>query len=135
VGARAILGAEWAGAVAEAVSRITGGRLDKVVLARDLEVTTGEALDVRWLLHRLADGEPAVQAGTPLMEIVTEPDLETAEEAFAYLRTLQMILVQRGVSFADMEKGQMRCDVNISLRRNASDPLGAKVELKNLKIN
>ena len=72
------------------------------------------------------------RAGTPLMEIVTEPDLETAEEAFAYLRTLQMILVQGGVSFADMEKGQMRCDVNISLRRNASDPLGAKVELKNL---
>ena len=72
------------------------------------------------------------RAGTPLMEIVTEPDLESAEEAFAYLRSLQMILVQGGVSDADMEKGQMRCDVNISLRRNASDPLGAKVELKNL---
>lgn len=72
------------------------------------------------------------RAGTPLMEIVSEPDLETAEEAFAYLRTLQMILVQGGVSDADMEKGQMRCDVNISLRKNASDPLGDKVELKNL---
>jgi aspartyl-tRNA(Asn)/glutamyl-tRNA(Gln) amidotransferase subunit B len=72
------------------------------------------------------------RAGTPLMEIVSEPDLESAEEAFAYLRTLQMILVQGGVSDADMEKGQMRCDVNISLRKNASDPLGAKVELKNL---
>lgn len=72
------------------------------------------------------------RAGTPLMEIVSEPDLESAEEAFAYLRSLQMILVQGGVSDADMEKGQMRCDVNISLRRNASDPLGAKVELKNL---
>ena len=47
--------AEWAGAVAEAVARITGGRLDKVVLARDLDVTTGEPLDVRWLLHRLAE--------------------------------------------------------------------------------
>jgi len=72
------------------------------------------------------------RAGTPLMEIVSEPDLESGEEAFAYLRTLQMILVQGGVSDADMEKGQMRCDVNISLRRNAGDPLGAKVELKNL---
>jgi aspartyl-tRNA(Asn)/glutamyl-tRNA(Gln) amidotransferase subunit B len=72
------------------------------------------------------------RAGTPLMEIVSEPDLESAEEAFAYLRTLQMILQQGGVSDADMEKGQMRCDVNISLRRNASDPLGAKIELKNL---
>ena len=47
--------AEWAGAVAEAVSRITSGRLDKVVLARDLDVTTGAPLDVRWLLHRLAE--------------------------------------------------------------------------------
>jgi len=47
--------AEWAGAVAEAVARITAGRLDKVVLARDLDVTTGEPLDVRWLLHRLAE--------------------------------------------------------------------------------
>jgi aspartyl-tRNA(Asn)/glutamyl-tRNA(Gln) amidotransferase subunit B len=72
------------------------------------------------------------RAGTPLMEIVSDPDLETADEAFAYLRSLQMILAQGGVSFADMEKGQMRCDVNISLRRNASDPFGAKVELKNL---
>jgi menaquinone-specific isochorismate synthase len=48
--------AEWAGAVAEAVRRITEGRLDKVVLARDLEVTTSGPLDVRWLLHRLAEG-------------------------------------------------------------------------------
>ena len=72
------------------------------------------------------------RAGTPLMEIVTEPDLESAEEAFSYLRSLQMILQQGGVSDADMEKGQLRCDVNISLRKNASDPLGSKVELKNL---
>jgi len=70
--------------------------------------------------------------GTPLMEIVSEPDLESAEEAFAYLRSLQMILQQGGVSDADMEKGQLRCDVNISLRKNAADPLGEKVELKNL---
>ncbi len=72
------------------------------------------------------------RAGTPLMEIVSEPDLESAEEAFAYLRSLQMILQQGGVSDADMEKGQLRCDVNISLREKEEDPLGAKVELKNL---
>jgi aspartyl-tRNA(Asn)/glutamyl-tRNA(Gln) amidotransferase subunit B len=72
------------------------------------------------------------RAGTPLMEIVTEPDLESGEEAFAYLRSLQMILQQGDVADADMEKGQLRCDVNISLRKNESDPLGAKVELKNL---
>lgn len=72
------------------------------------------------------------RAGTPLMEIVSEPDLESGEEAFAYLRSLQMILQQGDVSDADMEKGQLRCDVNISLRKHASDPLGQKVELKNL---
>jgi aspartyl-tRNA(Asn)/glutamyl-tRNA(Gln) amidotransferase subunit B len=72
------------------------------------------------------------RAGTPLMEIVTEPDLDSGEEAFAYLRSLQMILQQGDVADADMEKGQLRCDVNISLRKNAADPLGPKVELKNL---
>jgi aspartyl-tRNA(Asn)/glutamyl-tRNA(Gln) amidotransferase subunit B len=72
------------------------------------------------------------RAGTPLMEIVTEPDLESAEEAFAYLRSLQLILHDCDTSDADLEKGNLRCDVNISLRKNESDPLGAKVELKNL---
>ena len=72
------------------------------------------------------------RAGTPLMEIVTEPDLESAEEAFAYLRSLQLVLHDCDTSDADLEKGNLRCDVNISLRENASDPLGAKVELKNL---
>jgi aspartyl-tRNA(Asn)/glutamyl-tRNA(Gln) amidotransferase subunit B len=72
------------------------------------------------------------RAGTPLMEIVTEPDIESGEEAFAYVRSLQMILQQGGVADADMEKGQLRCDVNISLRKNVGDPLGQKVELKNL---
>jgi aspartyl-tRNA(Asn)/glutamyl-tRNA(Gln) amidotransferase subunit B len=72
------------------------------------------------------------RAGTPLMEIVSEPDLESAEEAVAYLRSLQLILLECASSDADMEKGNLRCDVNISLREKESDPLGAKVELKNL---
>ena len=72
------------------------------------------------------------RAGTPLMEIVTEPDLESAEEAFAYLRSLQLVLQECNTSDADLEKGNLRCDVNISLREKESDPLGAKVELKNL---
>ncbi len=72
------------------------------------------------------------RAGTPLMEIVSEPDLESAEEAVSYLRSLQLILLECASSDADMEKGNLRCDVNISLREKESDPLGAKVELKNL---
>ena len=72
------------------------------------------------------------RAGTPLMELVSEPELETAEEAVAYLTSLRQILVYAGVSDADMEKGQMRCDVNISLRPSGQQELGAKIELKNL---
>ncbi|MEP4079629.1 Asp-tRNA(Asn)/Glu-tRNA(Gln) amidotransferase subunit GatB [Haloferula sp.] len=72
------------------------------------------------------------RAGTPLMEIVSEPDIESSAEAFAYISSLQMILRQGGISDADMEKGQLRCDVNISIRKNESDPLGNRIELKNL---
>ncbi len=72
------------------------------------------------------------RAGTPLMEIVTEPDIETPEEAFAYLKSLQQILIYGGISDADMEKGQLRCDVNVSLRPEGQEELGEKVELKNL---
>lgn len=72
------------------------------------------------------------RAGTPLMEIVSEPDIASAEEAFAYLTSLRQILVYGGVSDADMEKGQMRCDVNISVRPEGQAQLGAKIELKNL---
>lgn len=72
------------------------------------------------------------RAGTPLMEIVSDPDIDTAEEAFAYLNSLRQILLAGGVSDADMEKGQMRCDVNVSIRRHGETELGAKIELKNL---
>jgi aspartyl-tRNA(Asn)/glutamyl-tRNA(Gln) amidotransferase subunit B len=59
-------------------------------------------------------------------------DIASAEEAFAYLTSLRQILVYGGVSDADMEKGQMRCDVNISVRPEGQEQLGAKIELKNL---
>ncbi len=72
------------------------------------------------------------RAGTPLMEIVTEPDIDSAEETFAYLKSLQQILIAGGISDADMDKGQMRCDVNISVRKNPEDELGVKIELKNM---
>jgi aspartyl-tRNA(Asn)/glutamyl-tRNA(Gln) amidotransferase subunit B len=72
------------------------------------------------------------RAGTPLMEIVSEADMSTAEEAFAYLSALKQILVYGGVSDADMEKGQMRCDVNVSIRPRGQKEYGTKCELKNL---
>jgi aspartyl-tRNA(Asn)/glutamyl-tRNA(Gln) amidotransferase subunit B len=72
------------------------------------------------------------RAGTPLMEIVSEADIATPDEAFAYLTTLKRILNYGGVSDADMEKGQMRCDVNISVRPVGRKEFGTKCELKNL---
>ena len=66
------------------------------------------------------------------MEIVSAPDIDTPEEAYAYLKSLQQILNYGDISDADMEKVQMRCDVNISLRPKGQKELGAKVEMKNL---
>jgi aspartyl-tRNA(Asn)/glutamyl-tRNA(Gln) amidotransferase subunit B len=72
------------------------------------------------------------RAGTPLMEIVSEPAIHSAEEAFAYLTALKMIMIYGGISDCDMEKGQMRCDANVSIRPAGATKLGTKVELKNL---
>ena len=72
------------------------------------------------------------RAGTPLMEIVSEADIASPEEAFAYLTTLKLILVYGNISDADMEKGQLRCDVNVSVRPVGQKEFGTKCELKNL---
>ncbi len=72
------------------------------------------------------------RAGTPLMEIVSDPALASAEEAFAYLTSLKQTMIYGGISDCDMEKGQMRCDANVSIRPVGSPKLGTKVELKNL---
>jgi aspartyl-tRNA(Asn)/glutamyl-tRNA(Gln) amidotransferase subunit B len=72
------------------------------------------------------------RAGTPLMEIVTRADIRSPEEAFAFLATLRQILVQGGISDADMEKGQMRCDCNVSVRPEGREQFGTKVEIKNM---
>lgn len=72
------------------------------------------------------------RAGTPLLEIVTEPDLHSGEECFAFLTALRLLLTQAGISDCDMEKGQMRCDANVSVRPTGQDRLGTKVEIKNL---
>lgn len=72
------------------------------------------------------------RAGTPLMEIVSEPEIESPEEAFAYLTALQQILIYGGVSDADMEKGQLRCDCNVSVRPEGTSELGVKIEIKNM---
>jgi len=72
------------------------------------------------------------RAGTPLMEIVTQPEINSPEEAFAFLTALKQILIYGGVSDVDMEKGQLRCDCNVSVRRENQNELGAKIEIKNM---
>jgi aspartyl-tRNA(Asn)/glutamyl-tRNA(Gln) amidotransferase subunit B len=72
------------------------------------------------------------RAGVPLMEIVSEPDLTSADMAYAYLNALTEILHQGGVSECDMEKGMVRCDVNVSVRPKGTTQLGAKIEIKNM---
>src|ERR671936_3052364 len=72
------------------------------------------------------------RAGTPLAEIVTEPDFRTSWEAYDYVNHVRRALQWVGASDADMEKGNLRCEANVSVRRNGDDKFGTKVELKNL---
>ena len=72
------------------------------------------------------------RAGVPLMEIVSEPDITGADMAYEYLNSLKDILVHGGVSDCDMEKGMVRCDVNVSVRPKGANELGAKIEIKNM---
>ena len=93
--------------------------------------------DVAKLLHR-SDGRESYslldinRAGVPLMEIVSEPDMRSAEEAREYLVALRSILRYIGASTANMEEGSFRCDANVSVRPRGSVELGSKVEVKNM---
>lgn len=95
--------------------------------------------DTARLLHRTdtATGEgyslvDVNRSGTPLMEIVSEPDMRSAAEAREYLVRLRQILRYIGVSEANMEEGNFRCDANVSLRASGTEAFGSKVEVKNM---
>ena len=92
-----------------------------------LEEDTGKSTHVGD--HSLLDYN---RSGVPLMEIVTEPDIRTGAEAWAFLTKLRTIMRYLGVGSGDMEKGAMRCEPNISVRPLGSETLGTKVEIKNL---
>ena len=72
------------------------------------------------------------RAGTPLVEIVSEPDISSASEAVSYLKALREILVYLGVSDGNMEEGSFRCDANVSVRRKGDSKLGTRAEVKNV---
>ncbi len=92
-----------------------------------LEEDTGKLVHVNG--HSLVDLN---RAGVPLLEIVTEADIRSAEEAHRYLTRLRTILRYLGVSTGDMEKGAMRCEANLSVRPKGQKEFGTKVEIKNL---
>src|SRR4029077_8480105 len=72
------------------------------------------------------------RSGVPLMEIVTEPEIRTAEQARRYAEELQLLLRTIGASHADMERGQMRVEANVSLRPRGTEAFGTRVEVKNM---
>ena len=72
------------------------------------------------------------RSGTPLIEIVSEPDMRTSDEAYAYLTELKQVLQYIEVSTCDMEKGHLRCDANVSVRPRGAEKFGTKAEVKNL---
>jgi aspartyl-tRNA(Asn)/glutamyl-tRNA(Gln) amidotransferase subunit B len=105
-------------------TRVKRVQLTRIHMEEDAGKSIHDAADVTHVdLNR---------TGVPLVEIVSEPDLRSPEEAGAYLRALRAILRYADVSDADMEKGQFRCDANVSLRPRGETELGTRTELKNL---
>ena len=94
--------------------------------------------DTAKLTHALGDDGRRVslvdfnRSGAPLMEIVTEPEVRTAEQARRYAEELQLLLRSIGVSDADMERGQLRVEANVSLRVRGTEPFGTRTEVKNM---
>ena len=77
-------------------------------------------------------GRDLNRAGTPLIEIVSEPDMRSAEEAVAYLRKIHSIVTYLGISDGDMSQGSLRCDANVSVRPKGQEEYGTRAELKNI---
>ena len=105
-----------------------GGKTKRIGLTRiHLEEDVGKSTH-----HTGCSGVDFNRAGVPLMEIVTEPDIGSADEAMAFLLALKQTLLYAGVSDCNLEEGNLRCDVNISVRPAGTEKLGTKAEIKNM---
>lgn len=105
-----------------------GGRLTRVRIHHaHLEEDVGKSFH-----FERHSGVDFNRAGVPLLEIVSEPDITSADMAYEYLTALKEILMQGGVSDCDMEKGMVRCDVNVSVRPRGQQTFGARIEIKNM---
>ena len=108
-------------------------RLTRAHLEEDAGKSLHEAAgSAHSALNRGMSGIDLNRAGTPLLEIVTEPDMRSAEEAVAYARALHALLRWIGICDGNMQEGSFRCDANVSVRRQGSDVLGTRSEIKNL---
>ena len=108
----------------------SGGARKKVSIKRvHLEEDAGKLVHPAKASYSLVDFN---RAGMPLLEIVTEPDISSPQEAYDYLTALKSILQYLKVSDCDMEKGSLRCDANVSIRKAGEKKLGVKVEVKNM---
>jgi aspartyl-tRNA(Asn)/glutamyl-tRNA(Gln) amidotransferase subunit B len=112
------------------VAKLKNGEEKKVNLTRiHMEEDSGKSL------HDIDPFETLVdlnRAGTPLLEIVTEPDLRTGEEAYAYLTEVRKLVRYLDICDGNMEEGSLRCDANISVRLKGAEKFGKKVEVKNM---
>jgi aspartyl-tRNA(Asn)/glutamyl-tRNA(Gln) amidotransferase subunit B len=110
------------------VEIIVGGALKRIKLERiHLEEDAGKNMHVGQFSHVDLN-----RAGVPLVEVVSAPELTSAEEAAEFMRSLHRLVRWLDISEADMEKGQMRCDANVSIRLRGEDRLGTRTELKNI---
>lgn len=110
---------------------ITPGGVEKRIRIRRIHMEEDAGKQV----HDAADGLTLVdlnRAGTPLLEIVSDPDLRSADEAVEYLKALRDILVYLGVNDGNLEEGSFRCDANVSVMRKGAETFGTRCELKNI---
>jgi aspartyl-tRNA(Asn)/glutamyl-tRNA(Gln) amidotransferase subunit B len=115
------------------VEIFVGGAARRIGITRvHLEDDAGKSLHEGFPDSDLYSYVDLNRSGTPLIEIVTEPDMRSSEEAYAFLTELKLLMQYVEVSACDMEKGQLRCDANISVRPRGQAKLGTKAEVKNL---
>ncbi|MBR4423201.1 MAG: Asp-tRNA(Asn)/Glu-tRNA(Gln) amidotransferase subunit GatB [Mailhella sp.] len=108
---------------------VSGGKRRIGITRIHMEDDAGKNIHPQGEAHSLVDLN---RAGTPLIEIVSEPDMRSAEEAVAYLKKLHSMVVSLGISNGNMEEGCFRCDANVSIRPRGESRLGTRTELKNL---
>ncbi|SHM00056.1 Asp-tRNA(Asn)/Glu-tRNA(Gln) amidotransferase subunit GatB [Hymenobacter psychrotolerans] len=110
--------------------RLSDGSTKKIGITRiHMEEDAGKSMHLAGEVETLVDLN---RAGVPLIEIVSEPDIRNAEEAYAYLAEIKKLVEYLGICDGNMEEGSLRCDANISVMRRGADKFGTKVEVKNM---